>query len=195
VNSNIPDSLTDGIQYEGYENLYLDILKKRTENNYDIGNSSDINGDTSAAFYPLQCKLVNELRKETCNLQWTDLFGIPDQEELGYQNLIMIPCGRCVVINRDSFPNIDRDKIIELKFARGIEIMGMLYIAGEDIQIKILTPFIRVLGEFHIDAGGVSVNGTPNVELILGDRNNTNLASMEKFFPPSSVSTGNFTLQ
>jgi hypothetical protein len=70
-NSNIPNSLTDGIQYEGYENLYLDILKKRTENNYDIGNSSDINGDTSAAFYPLQCNLVNELRKETCNLQWT----------------------------------------------------------------------------------------------------------------------------
>jgi hypothetical protein len=49
-NSSIPDSLTDGIQYEGYENLYLDILKKRRENNYDIGNSSDINGDTSAAF-------------------------------------------------------------------------------------------------------------------------------------------------
>jgi len=138
---------------------------------------------------------VNELRKDTCDLQWTDLFGIPDQKELGYQNLIMIPCGRCVVINRDSFPNIDRDNVIELKFARGIEIMGMLYIAGEDIQIKILTPFIRVLGEFHIDAGGVSVNGTPNVELILGDKNNTDLSPMEKFFPPSSVSTVKFTFQ
>jgi hypothetical protein len=109
----------------------------------------------------------------------------------------MIPCGRCVIINRDSFPNIDRDRdsVIELNFARGIEIMGMLYISGEDTQIKIFTPFIRVLGELHIDAGGVSVNGTPNVELILGDKNNTNLASMEKFFPPSSISTVKFTLQ
>jgi hypothetical protein len=159
-----PVELTQGIPYYGYSTLYLDLLKQYTQ---DLNETSPVDAepDDDDLFSPLPCN--TDLSKRFCK-KWSSLFGT----NAIHDKLVTIPCGQCLVLDA-SFPSA------ELTLFGGIDIIGMLYI--RDIQISVSTPFIRVQGEFHIDAMG-PIN-LPKVEMKFID---SDRLGIEKFLPASS---------
>jgi hypothetical protein len=164
VATNLPESLTNGINYEGYGDTYLNILRRGTcdsscvqiyqltadgmiVSDGQIADSESTAVPTTLAmnvpvgsldryFLPLTCNagLSNGTTLETCDTTSWTDLFGTDSET---NTTITIPCGRCVVLD-STFPHA------ELHLTGGMDIVGKLYLRFQDDEpITIYTPFIR----------------------------------------------------
>ena len=156
--TSLPEDLTQGLNYDGYERLYLNILREETADP-----PLEAQEVVDHSFQPLHC---NDFYDPSipCDQKWSTLFGGEDQHD----DEIVIPCGLCIEMDHAG-PVLSLDG--------GIDIQGILVVPdGQTITVR--TPYIRVQGELHAFSSK-QIDGVPNIKFIIwGDKN-----GIEKFQP------------
>ncbi|KAG7363841.1 glycosyl hydrolase family 99 protein [Nitzschia inconspicua] len=171
--TSLPITLTQSTTYVGYGSLFLEILYENTKPQKNIALatiSEEITNVDQILFTPLQCNDNLTLAASSCTTKWSDLFGTKST----YESLVIIECGQCVELGSQFSSS-------ELNLLGGLDVLGILHIR-DVTSLVITTPFIRVQGEFHIDAMN-PVDGSPNVEINLVD---SDVLRMEKIIPTST---------
>eukprot|EP00934_Nitzschia_sp_Nitz4_P003894 Nitzschia sp. Nitz4//scaffold237_size30108//23491//29702//NITZ4_007996-RA/size30108-augustus-gene-0.41-mRNA-1//-1//CDS//3329543518//3884//frame0 len=158
-----PVSLTDGLEYEAYGHLYLDLLMNATKNGGSP--STGAVGDV-LQFYPLQCNVEADLSTQVCE-SWSSLLGTANT----HNKEVVVPCGKCVEMDV---------MVSKLFLLGGLDIQGKLLIPN-GYNISLETPYVRVQGELEIQSNSI-VTGSKPVELIMVDGD----ANIENFYGASS---------